>query len=97
VYGASKAALQILSVAAAKELGPKGIRVNSVAPALIPTDMPRGAFQAGYDQLEAQAKQMTPLEHRVGTVEEVANVVAFLAGPEASWVTAQTIDLAGGL
>jgi 3-oxoacyl-[acyl-carrier protein] reductase len=45
----------------------------------------------------SQFKQQTPLEHRLGTPEEVADTVAYLAGPQASWVTAQIVELAGGL
>jgi NAD(P)-dependent dehydrogenase (short-subunit alcohol dehydrogenase family) len=64
VYGATKAAVQTLSIMAAKELGQRGIRVNSVAPGVIPTDMSCGAFPpGGYEQMEAQTKQLTPLEH----------------------------------
>ena len=92
-YAATKAAVDVLTRTAAKELGPRGIRVNSVAPGVIETDM-AGTLPA---EFKAMVKAQTPLEHRFGTAEEVAHTVAFLASPQASWVTAQTIELAGGM
>jgi 3-oxoacyl-[acyl-carrier protein] reductase len=82
----------VLTKTAAKELGPRGIRVNSVAPGVIETDM----ADTLPTEFKASAKAQTPLEHRFGTAEEVAHTVAFLASPQASWVTAQNIELAGG-
>ncbi len=92
VYSSFKAAVNVLTRTAAKELGPKGIRVNSVSPGLTPTDMTSGLPQAAKDG----TIQQTPLG-RLGTPEEVAHVVAFLAGPQSSWVTAQIIEVAGGV
>ncbi|ELR18535.1 shortchain dehydrogenase/reductase SDR, putative [Acanthamoeba castellanii str. Neff] len=89
---AAPAAVEVLTKTAAKELGPRGIRVNSVAPGVIETDM-ADTLPA---EFKATAKAQTPLEHRFGTAEEVAHTVAFLASPQASWVTAQNIELAGG-
>jgi 3-oxoacyl-[acyl-carrier protein] reductase len=92
VYSATKAAVDVLTKTAAKELGPKGIRVNAIGPGIIPTDMT--------SQMSPEAKKgvtaQTPLG-RLGTPEEVANTVAFLAGPQASWVNGQIIELAGGM
>ncbi len=83
--------MDILTRTAAKELGPKGIRVNSVSPGLIPTDM-SSVIPA---EVREVIKNQTPLG-RLGTTEEVAQVVAYLAGPQSSWVTAQVIEVAGG-
>ncbi len=91
-YGGLKAALNVLTKTAAKELGPKGIRVNAVSPGYIPTDMNLVFPQ----EIKEMVKKITPLG-RVGTTEEVAHVVAFLAGPQASWVNGQIIDVAGGI
>ncbi len=83
--------MDILTKTAAKELGPKGIRVNSVSPGVIPTDM-SGVMSP---EAKEQVRQQTPLG-RLGTTEEVARVVAYLASPQSSWVTAQIIEVSGG-
>jgi 3-oxoacyl-[acyl-carrier protein] reductase len=92
-YAATKAAVDIISKTAARELGPRGIRVNVVSPGVIPTDMAKTLP----DEAIAQFKQQTPLENRLGTPDEVADTVAYLASPQASWVTAQIIELGGGI
>lgn len=90
-YGASKAALIHVTSQLALELAPR-IRVNAVAPAVI-----RTAFSTMlYDGREEQVAAGYPLG-RLGAVEDVAAAVAFLAGPDASWVTGQTLVLDGGL
>ena len=93
VYAGLKSAVDTLTRTAAAELGPRGIRVNAVSPGLVETDMSNGPSS---EELRAMVKQRTPLEHRAGRPEEIADVVAFLASDEASWVTAQVIALAGG-
>jgi 3-oxoacyl-[acyl-carrier protein] reductase len=93
VYAGLKSAVDTLTRTAAAELGPRGIRVNAVSPGMVETDMSNGAMT---EELRAMVKQQTPLEHRTGRPEEIADVVAFLASDEASWVTAQVIALAGG-
>jgi 3-oxoacyl-[acyl-carrier protein] reductase len=85
--------VELLTKTAAKELGAQGIRVNSVAPGVIETDM----SDTMGDQAKAAVKARNPLESRLGTPEEVAHAVAFLASPQASWVTGQNIELAGGV
>lgn len=92
-YAATKAAIDLLTKTAAKEVGAKGIRVNGVSPGVIETDMSSALGDQGKAAIEAQ----TPLEKRLGQPEEVAHVVAFLASPQASWVTGQSPELAGGV
>lgn len=92
VYSASKAAIVTLTHAFAKELGPRGITVNAVAPGVIETDMTTRILAERGDQILA----MTPLG-RIGQPEDVAGIVAFLASPEAGWITGRTIIADGGV
>jgi 3-oxoacyl-[acyl-carrier protein] reductase len=93
LYCASKAALEQLIKVAARELGPRGITVNTVSPGATDTDMLRSANPP--EALE-QATATTPLG-RLGTPADIADVVAFLAGPDARWITGQNIRATGGL
>ncbi|WP_430781179.1 SDR family NAD(P)-dependent oxidoreductase [Actinoplanes sp. G11-F43] len=92
VYAASKAAVVGLTRSAAKELGPRGIRVNAVAPGFIATDMLDTLDEAG----RADRIADTALG-RLGTAEEVADVIAFLVSGQARFVTGQVIGVDGGL
>lgn len=92
IYGATKAALDGFSRALARELGSRGIRVNSVAPGYLRTAM-TGEMQAGHlDQIARR----TPLG-RLGEPEDVAGVIQFLCSDAAAFVTGQTIVVDGGI
>ena len=91
-YAATKAALQGFTRTLAKELGPKNVRINCVAPGHIRTDM---MLAVGEEKLNFAVNNIIPMR-RLGEPEEIASVVAFLAGEDASWVTGQTIFVSGG-
>ena len=91
LYLGAKAAVEQFGLALAKELGPRGIRVNAVLPGLTDTDgmiMPLEAVE--------QAVNMTPMG-RLGQPEDVADVVAFLVGEDGRWMTGQLVRAGGGL
>lgn len=92
VYGATKAALDGFSRSLARELGSKNIRVNSVAPGFLATDMTHGMSEARKDQITRR----TPLG-RLGEVSDVTGLVEFLLSDSARFVTGQTIVVDGGL
>jgi 3-oxoacyl-[acyl-carrier protein] reductase len=91
-YAASKAGLIGLTMAVARELGSRNITCNAVAPGFIETAM---TDALGEDFKQTAAKQI-PLG-RVGTVDDVANAVAFLASDEASYITGHVLNVNGGL
>lgn len=91
VYSASKAAVEVLTLGFAKELGARGIRVNAVAPAITRTDMTAGIPQSHLDE----ERSLTPLG-RLAEPEDIADVVAFLASSDARWVTGRTLLTDGG-
>jgi 3-oxoacyl-[acyl-carrier protein] reductase len=93
-YSAAKGAVVSLTKALAKELAPHGIRVNCVAPGLIGETAFHGRFTPPA-AFENAAKGV--LLGRAGTPEEVATVVAFLASPDSSFLTGETIEINGGM
>ncbi|MGW2157369.1 SDR family NAD(P)-dependent oxidoreductase [Nonomuraea sp. NPDC001699] len=92
-YTISKAALEAMAPTLANELGRRGITVNTVAPGAVRTDMTAG--YTSIPEVVAGLESITALG-RLGEPEDVADVVGFLAGPAARWVTGQTIDVSGG-
>ena len=91
-YASAKAGLIGLTKSVAKELGSRGITCNAVAPGYIPTDL-TASLPA---ELIAEAVRHTPMG-RLGTVEDVAQAVAFLASDAASFITAQVLSVDGGM
>jgi enoyl-[acyl-carrier protein] reductase III len=100
VLGAAKAAVESLVRSLALELGPRGITANAVSPGLLDTDSSRLYITKGlgvpWDDAVARITAATPVR-RLGTVDDVASLVAYLASPDASFLTGQTILLDGGL
>jgi glucose 1-dehydrogenase len=93
-YDAAKAGLRNITRTLAMELGPKGIRVNNIAPGFIATPMTREYLD---DPAEMEkSRRHIPL-HRPGRPEEVANVAVFLASKEASYVTGSSYFVDGGM
>ena len=93
IYSASKAAVDALTKTFAAELGSRQITVNSVAPGFTESDMLRGMMT---DAMLPGMIAMTPMG-RLGTPEDIADVVAFLASEQARWITGQIIGVSGGL
>ncbi len=92
-YCASKAAIDNLVQNAADELGPLGIRVNSVLPGLVDTDLAAGLFAT--DEVHRDYLACMPLG-RTGKVEDIGAAVRFLCGPESSWITGVNLSVDGG-
>jgi NAD(P)-dependent dehydrogenase (short-subunit alcohol dehydrogenase family) len=92
-YGVTKAAVDHMMMLAADELGPSWVRVNSIRPGLIRTDMVMPITES--PELSADYRRCTPLP-RVGEVEDVANLAMFLLSDAASWITGQCINVDGG-
>ncbi|KAF4547148.1 Dehydrogenase OXI1-like protein 1 [Elsinoe fawcettii] len=92
VYSATKAAVEGLTRSLASQLSPQGHTVNAVQPGATQSDMLDKTPEA-HDMQRA----MTPLEHRLGTPEDVALIVAMVAEPQSRWLTGQSISASGGL
>lgn len=94
-YGSMKGAIEVLTRYLAKELGPKGIAANVVAPGAIETDFGGGHVRDNKD-LNAQIAGVTALG-RVGLPDDIGGVVAFLCTEEARWINGQRIEASGGM
>ena len=91
-YAASKAGIIGMTKSLAKEIGTRGINVNAIAPGFIDTEM----TECLGEKVKEEAKKNIPLK-RFGTAEDVAEVVAFLAGDESDYITGQVIHVDGGM
>jgi 3-oxoacyl-[acyl-carrier protein] reductase len=91
-YSASKAGILGLTKSVAKELATRGVTANAVAPGYIDTEMTRAISE----QARSKLTQMIPVA-RLGTVEDVANLVAFLVSDDAAYITGQVINVDGGM
>ncbi len=94
-YHVAKAGLVQMARYYATTLGPRGIRVNAVSPGTILKAESR-AFYLANEPLAELYRRITPLD-RMGTAEEVAQVIAFLCSPKASWITGQNLVVDGGV
>jgi NAD(P)-dependent dehydrogenase (short-subunit alcohol dehydrogenase family) len=92
-YGAAKAGIDMLCKCAAEELGHTGVRVNSLQPGIVDDEL-MAPISAGGPLLDDYLAEM-PVS-RLGTVEEIADAVRFLAGPESAWITGVSLPIDGG-
>jgi NAD(P)-dependent dehydrogenase (short-subunit alcohol dehydrogenase family) len=92
-YSAAKGGVLALAKAMARELGPEGIRVNSITPGLIQTDITAGKLT---EDAKAQITEGIPLK-RLGVADDVANACLFLVSDLSSYITGAVIDVNGGM
>jgi len=97
-YCMSKAAVDILTQVLALELGAKGVRVNSVNPGVVETEIfaRSGMNEQQIETFKKINADMTPLG-RVGTPKDIADLIEFLASPRSSWITGQNVMIDGGI
>lgn len=95
VYSATKGAIDVMTRVLAAELGPKGIRVNAVAPGSTRTDM-NSEVSGKTKQEEEQEIALTALR-RIGEPDDIADAVAFVCSDDARWVTGSWLDVSGGI
>jgi 3-oxoacyl-[acyl-carrier protein] reductase len=93
-YGAAKAGVINLTMTLAEELAPRGIRVNAIAPGMVPTEAFFQVLQIGEDELDEYAAKV-PLG-RLGTPDDIAAAVVFFASPAGAWITGQNLLVSGG-
>jgi 3-oxoacyl-[acyl-carrier protein] reductase len=93
VYAATKAAVETLTAIMSKEMRGRSITVNAVAPGPTATDL---FLDGKSDELVARMAKMNPLE-RLGTPDDIAAAVSFLAGPDGSWINGQVLRANGGM
>jgi 3-oxoacyl-[acyl-carrier protein] reductase len=94
VYSATKGAVDVITRSLAQELGPRKIRVNSLAPGLVDTEGTRAAGTSE-GEFKSYALSRTPLG-RVGEPEDVAKVAVFLASDDSAWITGEVLPVGGG-
>ncbi len=96
-YCVSKAAVDQMTRCAALELAPKGIRVNAVNPGVVRTNLHRrsGMDDTAYEAFAEHSRSTHPIG-RIGTPEEIANLILFLASDQAEWITGVTYSIDGG-
>lgn len=94
VYSATKAAVDAVTKSLAKELGPRKIRVNAINPGMVQTE---GWYAAGFaeSEMRKQVEAATPLG-RLGQPEDIAPAAIFFASADSSWITGETLLIAGG-
>lgn len=94
IYCGTKAAVDAVTRSLAKELGPRGIRVNSINPGMVTTE---GTASAGIDGSDFQNTVIatTPLG-RIGVPQDIATAAVFLASPDSSWIAGETLFISGG-
>ena len=92
-YAATKAAVEAVTHILAKELGPRGITVNAVAPGPVATEL---FLSDKSPELVERIKAMNPF-NRLGEPEDIARIVRFLAGPDSGWISGQVIRANGGV
>jgi 3-oxoacyl-[acyl-carrier protein] reductase len=95
VYTATKGAIDVMSRVLATELGPKGIRVNVLAPGSTRTDM--NSEKSGKTKEEEAHEIAATALRRIGEPEDIADAAAFLASNDARWVTGTWLDVSGGI
>jgi 3-oxoacyl-[acyl-carrier protein] reductase len=91
LYAATRSSARVFARIAAQELGPKGITVNSISPGPVEP----GMFQSVSESVKRRARAMSPF-NRIGTPENIADIVTFLVSDQARWITGQDIVAAGG-
>jgi 3-oxoacyl-[acyl-carrier protein] reductase len=94
VYSGTKGAVDAITRSLAKELGPRGIRVNAINPGMVETE---GTHSAGIaeSELRKQVEAQTPLG-RIGQPQDIAGAAVFLASADSSWITGETFVISGG-
>ena len=94
VYSGTKGAVDAATRSLAKELGPRGIRVNAINPGMIETEGVHAAGIAESD-MRKQVEAQTPLG-RIGQPDDIAKVAVFFASADSGWVTGETLLVSGG-
>jgi len=95
LYSATKGAVDVITRSLAQELGPRKIRVNSLAPGLVETEGTRASGNAE-GEFKTYAVSRTPLG-RVGLPEDIAKVAVFLASDDSAWMTGEVLPVGGGV